>query len=196
MNYKAMVVVLFIFVFSLVGCGNRTNVSKNDIAIETKKKSNDFQDAKGSNDKEDKSIKLNYVDIKDLPKKYTEDMALVDGVVINKGKSILNSEYLYKFCDLCSNGEDAMVRVLSSSDEGEPVIIDVVYHQGLFTMIEDYSRDSYTTDDNWVEEKFKYLVADDGLLYLSQEQGTNDRRLFAYIDNKDVWKGHLDKFKN
>lgn len=194
MRYKALFVVLLIFVFALGGCGNHTNVSKNDTAMKTKKKSNDIQNTTGSNEKEDKGIKLNYVDIKDLPQKYTEDMALVDGVVINKDKLILNAEYLYKFCDLCSNGEDAMVRILSSSDEGEPVIIDVVYHQGIFTMIEDYSRDSYTTDDSWVEERYKYLVADNGLLYLSKEQGNNNRRLFAYIDNKGVWKGHLDKF--
>lgn len=159
------------------------------------KKCDDSQTTEKQNKKEDKDVQLKYVDIKDLPQKYTEDMAFRDGIVINNGKSIRNSEYLYKFLDLYSSGEDAMVRVLSSSDEGEPVIIDVVYKQGVFTMIEDYSRDSYTTEDSLVKEKFKYLVADNGLLYLSNKQKgkrkQDEWRLFAYIDNKAVWKNYL-----
>ena len=189
-----------LLVFALGGCGNNQEIQINVSKIETEvegKNNNDIQEIMGVNQKEDKSIELNYVNIKDLPQKYTKDMALDDGVVINEGKSILNAEYLYKFCDLCCDGEDAMVRIRSSSDEGDPVIIDVVYKQGIFTMTVDFSRDRYTAaDDSWVVEKYKYLVADDGLLYLCKKQETNNRRLFAGIDNKDVWKGHLDKFMN
>lgn len=198
MRCKPLSIILLIFVLTLSGCGDYSDDSKNTTKEKTDKKNYETQTTETKNETEDKDVELNYVDLNDLPQKYTNDMAFRDGVVINEGKSILNSEYLYKFLDLYSEGKDAMVRVLSSSDEGEPIIIDVVYNQGVFTMIEDYSRDSYTTDDSLVKENFKYLVENNGLLYLSNKQKgkskDDERRLFAYIDNKAVWKNHLDKF--
>lgn len=199
-QWKLLMGFVLFSAFLFQGCGNAglENVdSSNDLVQENSNENSvTSSPTKKDKEKEDNDVQLKYADIKDLPQKYTDDMAFRDGVVINEGKSIRNSEYLYKFLALYSSGEDAMVRVLSSSDEGEPVIIDVVYKQGVFTMIEDYSRDSYTTEDSLVKEKFKYLVADNGLLYLSNRQKgkrkQDEWRLFAYIDNKAVWKNHLD----
>lgn len=196
---KLLMVFVFFSAFLFQGCGNASleNVDSSNHVVQENSKENSVTSSptKKDNEKKNNDVRLKYVNIKDLPQKYTEDMAFRDGVVINNGKSIRNSEYLYKFLDLYSSGEDAMVRVLSSSDEGEPVIIDVVYKQGSFTMIEDYSRDSYTTEDSLVKEKFKYLVADNGLLYLSNKQKgkrkQDEWRLFAYIDNKAVLKNYL-----
>lgn len=196
---KLLMVFVFFSAFLFQGCGNAglENVDSSNHVVQENSKENSVTSSptKKDNEKKNNDVRLKYVNIKDLPQKYTEDMAFRDGVVINNGKSIRNSEYLYKFLDLYSSGEDAMVRVLSSSDEGEPVIIDVVYKQDSFTMIEDYSRDSYTTEDSLVKEKFKYLVADNGLLYLSNKQKgkrkQDEWRLFAYIDNKAVLKNYL-----
>lgn len=144
---------------------------------------------------------MEYADLKELPAEYTEDMAICDGVVVDKISSVLNPEYLYRFCDLYSDGSEAFVRVMSYTIEGDPIITDVSYKNGVITMTMDFSRDSYyCRSSSMIKEKYRYLVAHDGLLYLSKSPHWKDNAreedccLFANIDNRAVWKNHLSKF--
>lgn len=137
----------------------------------------------------------------EMPAEYTEDMAIRDGVVVDNMSSVRNPEYLYRFCDLYSDGSEAFVRVMSYTIEGDPIITDVSYKNGIITVTMDFSRDSYGGNQpTIIKEEFRYLVAHDGLLYLSKNPHWKDNTreddycLFANIDNRAVWKNHLSKF--
>lgn len=141
---------------------------------------------------------IDYTDIKQLPAEYSEDMAIRDGVVVNKFDETLNKEMLYLFYDLYSEGKDAMVRVMLYTIEGDPIIQDILYRDNRITVITDSSRDMYGSGDAFDEMQFRYIVEHKGLLYLSKNETWEADKdfLFAGIGDKDVWKGHISKFQN
>ena len=214
MRYKVFAVAFFVLIMSLSGCGNDATDLKNSATREVDNQSTESPTNTPVADNQstesptktpvattNTDLQTDYTDLMELPVEYSEDMAIRDGVVVNKISSVLNPEYLYRFCDLFSDGSEAFVRVMSYTDEGEPVIIDVLYNNGVITMTMDFSRDSNTApEEHLYKEQFKYLVAHNGLLYLSNNQHWKDNtkdddyRLFAYINNKAVWKNHLSKF--
>jgi hypothetical protein len=202
MRYKVCAIIFFVFMISLSGCGKDTNGLKNSATREDDIQSTEIP-TKTPVATTITDLQTDYTDLMELPKEYSEDMAIRDGVVVNKISSVLNPEYLYRFCDLFSDGSEAFVRVMSYTDEGEPVIIDVLYNNGVITMTMDFSRDSNTAPEEYLyKQQFKYLVAHNGLLYLSNHQHwkenakDDDYRLFAYINNKAVWKKHLSNFSD
>lgn len=140
---------------------------------------------------------IDYTDIKQLPAEYSEDMAIRDGVVVYKFDEILNKELLYRFCDSYLEGKDAMVRIMLYTIEGDPIIQDISYRDKCITVITDSSRDTYGSGD-FDEMKFRYIVEHKGLLYLSKNKTWEDDKdfFFAGIGDKDVWKGHISKFRN
>lgn len=198
MRHKVFAVAFFVLIMSLSGCGNDATV-KNSATREADNQSTEIP-TKTPVATTNTDVQTDYTDLMELPVEYSEDMAIRDGVVVNKISSVLNPEYLYRFCDLFSDGSEAFVRVMSYTDEGEPIITDVLYNNGVITMTMDSSRDSNTTEDHLYKKQFKYLVAHNGLLYLSNNQHWKDNakdddyRLFAHINNKAVWKNHLSKF--
>ena len=130
-----------------------------------------------------------YAALEALPQKYTEKMAERDGCVINEVKSIRNPQPLYDFLDAYEEGRDAMVRVFYTTVEGDPILMDVVYREGIFTVTDDYSRDAWSCcASSVVRHRFKYLIEDNGLLYLGNKtKDKKRRRLFAGIDDRSVW---------
>lgn len=201
MRYIVFAVAFFVLIMSLSGCGNDATDIKNSATREADNQSTEIP-TKTPVATTNTDLQTDYTDLMELPVEYSEDMAIRDGVVVNKISSVLNPEYLYRFCDLFSDGSEAFVRVMSYTDEGEPIITDLLYNNGVITMTMDSSRDSNTTEDHLYKKQFKYLVAHNGLLYLSNNQHWKDNtkdddyRLFAHIKNKAVWKNHLSKFSD
>lgn len=174
---------------------------KNDVSFDYEwfKTTCEVQNSVPSANPSEADLKTDYVDLKKLPANYSEDMALQDGVVINSLWEVLNTEYLYQFLEMYSQEEDAMVRVMCYTIEGDPIITDISYNNEIITMTVDSSRDKFSSDDKFYTKDFKYLVEKDGLLYLSNHRKWKDNveddfYLFANIDDKQIWKNHLDIF--
>ena len=153
----------------------------------------DVAEKKSTGNGSDVVLQADYVDLKELPANYSEDMALRDGVVVERFREVLNAEYLYQFIEMYSEGKNAMVRVMAYTIEGDPIITDISYDNGMITMTIDSSRDSFSSDEKFYTENFKYIVEKDGLLYLSNHRQWNDNvedefYLFADIADKEIWK--------
>lgn len=192
---KNLALIVFILAI-LTGCGPQNTagsmgnlpetVSGVPVGVEEKEPAGHGPDA---------DMQTDYVDLKKLPVNYSEDMALQDGVVINSLWEVLNTEYLYQFLEMYSQGKDAMVRVMCYTIEGDPIITDISYNNEIITMTVDSSRDKFSSDDKFYTKDFKYLVEKDGLLYLSNHRKWKDNveddfYLFANIDDKEIWKNH------
>ncbi|MCH5268306.1 MAG: DUF4362 domain-containing protein [Lachnospiraceae bacterium] len=52
-------------------------------------------------------------------------------------------EMLYLFCDSYLDGKDAMVRVMSYTTEGDPIIQDISYKDDRITLVTDSSRNRF-----------------------------------------------------
>lgn len=190
---------LALFVCSLIiltGCGpQNTAGSMGSLAGTVSGVPVDVEEKESPGHGPDADLQTDYVDLKKLPVNYSEDMALQDGVVINSLWEVLNTEYLYQFLEMYSQGEDAMVRVMCYTIEGDPIITDISYNNEIITMTVDSSRDKFSSDDKFYTKGFKYLVEKDGLLYLSNHRKWKDNveddfYLFANIDDKQIWKNH------
>ena len=200
MKAKVFTVIFLVLVMSLSGCGTDATGLTNSTTKDADHQSTELpEETPAATTNTD--LQTDYADLMELPAGYSEDMAIRDGVVVDKISSVLNPEYLYRFCDLYSDGSEAFVRVMSYTIEGDPIITDVSYNDGIITMTTDSSRDRYTVEeDRLIKNQFRYLVAHDGLLYLSKNPHWKDNTreedycLFANINKKAVWKDHLSKF--
>ena len=189
-----MAAALSVLIVSLSGCGNAAADLKSNAEVKAGGQSIESA-AIPSAAAINADVKMDYIDLKDLPADYSEKMAVRDGVVVEKMDSLLNSEYLYRFCDRYADGLEAFVRVMSYTTEGDPIITDFTYDKDMITMTIDSRRDRYGADtDHFYKKKYKYLVKHKGLLYLCNEPHWKDGakedeyRLLANIMDKKVWK--------
>ena len=106
MRYKVFAVAIFLIAMSLYGCGNDAIDLKNGATREADNQRTVIS-AKKTAETTNTDLQTEYIDLMELPFEYSEDMAIRDGVVVNKISSVVNPEYLYKFCDLFSEGSEA-----------------------------------------------------------------------------------------
>lgn len=116
-----------------------------------------------------------YQALEKLSKDYSGEAAAVNGDVVITFGGTENIDRLYEFVDKASLGMAAMVRIVQYTDEGDPLITDVIYKQDqkdCFLYRMDNSRDTFGGSDIGITETvYSYLITDGEALYLSNCAG-------------------------
>lgn len=94
-------------------------------------------------------------DIRNLPQSYLVDDAIKDGVYVDSTKTA-NIEVYHDFINKYNNGEDAYIRIMITTVEGDPIIYDVLYYNGKVMAIEDGTRDNYRVAEDRVISYTEY----------------------------------------
>lgn len=106
--------------------------------------------------------KGSYEELNKLPKQYNADMAKKDGDVVQvDGRIQCNLEKLDAFIKNYKNKRpnlEDMVRITAYGEEGEPTIRDIIVTVTGIKLIEDNTRDEYSSEKNRVITEYK--VAD------------------------------------
>jgi len=100
------------------------------------------------------------IPIEKLPQEYTSDMAYENGdyVVYHHGK-IRNKDLMIEFLENVDKGENAFIRTVKFTIEGDPIIHDFSYNDGKYRVTIDTTRDKYASPDSREikSKEFKYL---------------------------------------
>lgn len=78
-----------------------------------------------------------------LPYEYTSEMAVENGDVVNIHGTIINIEMLDEFILKFNNSEEAYIRVVQYTVEGDPIIYWLLYDLKEITLYKDTTRDEY-----------------------------------------------------
>lgn len=137
------------------------------------------------NNHEEKDRKGEFLPLESLPENYDKEEAEKDGCIINIHGKITNGELFDEFLSNISSEADSFVRIISYTIEGDPIITDVDYKDGIFFVREDNSRDNYGSKDetrfNGLEYKFlKKSEKNDIIYYLTNDENpiTDDDKIF------------------
>lgn len=112
--------------------------------------------------KENKSPASNtYQDMEKLPQKYTPESAQKNGDVVGVHGKCYNIEKLDKFIEEFKNkqvNKENMIRITTYTDEGDPIILDLIIEGKSMNIIIDNTRDKFSSiEDRQIRE---YIVAD------------------------------------
>ena len=125
-------------------------------------------------------VTADYTDIRALDEKYSADQALMDNCFV-VGAMVHNENLYYEFMEKSKDNEDAFVRVVQTTTEGDAIIYDVLYVGGTdkndeeVQIVVDTTRDKFAGEDNrditlthydgtmeYEEDGHKYWVAYNG----------------------------------
>lgn len=130
------------------------------------------------------SVSSNYKHIKSLPKDYSVEQAQKDNCFINIGIRDYNGNLYNEFMDKYNKKEDAFIRTISTTVEGDIGIFDLLYEakNNKIHLVTDNTRDKFSTEKNrtinyktyektgiWNYENSQYWVVYNGEL----PNGTN-----------------------
>lgn len=115
-----------------------------------------------------------YLPLQELPEDYSLEEAVANGDVVFSFGETYNLEKLLHFVQNARLGLPAMVRLVSFTVEGDPIIYDIqrnVTYGGMewYHFSQDVTRDGFSAPDDrtiW-EQNYSYLVTDGRDLYLS-----------------------------
>lgn len=135
------------------------------------------------NDVYNHSITNNYKDIRSLPQNYSKEEAQKDNCFVI-GAMVHNDNLYSEFMDKYNKKENAFIRVVQSTVEGDIFIIDVLYEEinNKIHIVKDNTRDEFTAKEDrtikystyektgvWNYQNTQYWVAYNGKL----PDGTN-----------------------
>lgn len=146
------------------------------------------------NDFYNHSITKNYEDIRTLTKNYSKEQAQKDNCFII-GAMVHNDNLYSEFMNKYNKKENAFIRVVQSTDEGDIFIIDVLYEakNDKIHLVKDNTRDKFSEQEDrvikyktyektgvWSYKNFEYWVAYDGELPEGTSEDTiNSDELFV-----------------
>lgn len=78
-----------------------------------------------------------------LPKEYASEAAAANGDYVNVHGQISNEDKLTAFLDAASAKKRAAVRMVQYTVEGDPIISDIIFDGGKFTVWYDTTRDAF-----------------------------------------------------
>lgn len=115
-----------------------------------------------------------FLPLEELPQDYELEDAVANGDVVFTFQETYNMEKLLHFAENVRLGLPAMVRLVSFTVEGDPIIYDIqqnVDYGGMewYHLRKDFTRDQFSAPDDrriW-EQNYSYLVTDGENLYLS-----------------------------
>ena len=121
-----------------------------------------------------------YEDIRELGENYSADQAQMDNCFIVG--AMVHNDYLYsEFMEKYKNGDDAFIRVVQTTTEGDPIIYDLLYtsETNEVLLITDTTRDKFAAGDDREIELAHYTgtmeYEEDGHLYWVVYQGEPDK---------------------
>lgn len=135
----------------------------------------------------EKSTQKSYEELDKLPHKYTNEMALKDGDVIEVVGIDYNIEKLDKFIENYKNKKSNvgdMVRIINYTDEGDPIIFDLNIESDGVKLKVDSTRDAYSSHDDQIVREYKVVdiykinMTEYIEYYVKTEQG-NEQFLYA-----------------
>lgn len=114
-----------------------------------------------------------YMPLSELPADYgtykRRGEAADDGVVVIASGEIANRERLDEFLYQSHSGTDAMVRIITYTTEGDPIIYDLAFEGGLYAVTMDTTRDKFSASGHIETEYWPYLLTGyDNKLYFSK----------------------------
>jgi hypothetical protein len=128
---KKLIILLFVSLFILSGC---------------------------SSDIEKAAEQFGKIPNKELPKEYPPDIAIKNGDYVNLHGIISNEDVMNEFLEKIEKNEEAFIRTVQYTIEGEPVIYDFYYDKNKFTVVTDHTRHTFAGKNAVKEEKeLKYL---------------------------------------
>ena len=103
-------------------------------------------------------VTADYTDIRDLATNYDKDQAQADGCFV-VGAMVHNESKYAEFKEKYSNDEEAFIRIVQNTVEGDPIIIDIYYRPGSkegmdavyppsIFVIKDDTRDNFAAPEN------------------------------------------------
>jgi len=131
---KKNIFIIFVFIFILSGCSEKL-ISMNEI-----------------------SEKFGKISIDDIPKNYLPSEAIENGDYVNLHGIISNENVMIDFLEKVDKNEEAFIRTVLYTIEGDPIINDFYYNRNKFTVTTDNTRDMWGGENKKRETKeFKYL---------------------------------------
>ncbi len=101
-----------------------------------------------------------------LPKEYPSELAIENGDYVNVHGAIYNEDVLTAFLAKADRGEDATIRIVNYTVEGDPIIKEASYtKEGGFTVTIDNTRDHFG------EPRIKTNTYQNLLMYQDEESG-------------------------
>ena len=126
---KKLVVLFAVFIFILSGC-SETPVSE----------------------------KFGKIPIEEIPNEYRSDTAIENEDYVNLHGQISNENIMTKFLEKVDKNEEAFIRTVTYTIEGDPIIYDFYYNGNIFTVTTDNTRDAFGGSGKKRETKeYKYL---------------------------------------
>lgn len=150
----------------------------------------DFKDDNSynnTNNMNKENLKYKNIDLKDLPKDYTLEQAVLDGcfVISNKiyNKSRLDEFILNTSSYYTKNIIPDKLRVVQFTDEGQMIIYDVDYtKEGNYVMTRDYTRDDFSSESDRIISTSKNYSDED---YSIMKSTGSDNVEIALVSKKD-----------
>lgn len=101
------------------------------------------------NDFYNHSITSKYKDLRTLPENYSKEQAQKDNCFVI-GAMVHNDNLYSEFMDKYNNKEDAFIRVVQSTVEGDSFIIDILYEarNNKIHLVKDNSRDKFSAQED------------------------------------------------
>ena len=96
------------------------------------------------------SITAEYKDIRSLPQDYSKEQAQKDNCFVVFGAKVYNDNLYNEFMEKYNKKENAFIRVVQSTIEGDIIITDVLYEakNNKIHLIEDYTRDNFAKQED------------------------------------------------
>ena len=113
-----------------------------------------------------------YAPLEELPEEIDLDTFDCDAATDAAGNLVAGDQTrVAAFLDRVSQGTPAMLRLVSLTREGDPILYDVIYENSHFLYRVDRTRDQFAGEgeeaDGIYEQRYSYLVTDGTYLYLS-----------------------------
>ncbi len=82
-------------------------------------------------------------ELSDLPEEYAREDAIANGDYVYTGRGYANEEKMTALLDAVAAKKSAAIRITRYTDEGDPIIADVVFDGSKFTVQNDTTRDKF-----------------------------------------------------
>jgi len=104
------------------------------------------------------SKKFGKIPSEELPKEYPPDTAIENGDYVDLHGKISNKDIMINFLEKVNKNEEAYIRTVQYTIEGDPVICDFYYDKNKFIVTTDNTRDTFGGKNAIRETKeYKYL---------------------------------------
>lgn len=102
-------------------------------------------------------ITKDYTDLRELPVDYSTEQAQLDRCFVI-GAMVHNDDLYAEFMERCGQNEDAFIRVVQTTIEGDPILFDVLHDSRTdhIYIVFDASRDDFSAEEDRVIRLMEY----------------------------------------